>query len=115
MPIRQLHETPVPLDAGLVERLSVAFNRCFETLDAGEDVFAEDVFVDLYPPFWRFQLQGRVAFVAQLRAISEGASSARILRVVPTASGFIMEHEETQRGERTEVARRLWLCEVRDQ
>ncbi|HKY16452.1 MAG TPA: hypothetical protein VJM33_16110, partial [Microthrixaceae bacterium] len=47
--------------------------------------------------------------------ISEGASSARILRVVPTASGFIMEHEETQRGERTEVARRLWLCEVRDQ
>jgi hypothetical protein len=25
-----------------------------------------------------------------------------------------MEHEETQRGERTEVARRLWLCEVRD-
>jgi hypothetical protein len=25
-----------------------------------------------------------------------------------------MEHEETQHGERTEVAHRLWLCEVRD-
>ena len=75
MPIQQLHETPATLDAGTVERLSVAFNRCFETLEAGEDVFAEDVFVDLYPPFWRFQLQGRAAFAAQLRAISEGVSS----------------------------------------
>ena len=25
-----------------------------------------------------------------------------------------MEHEETQRGTKVEVARRLWLCEVRD-
>ena len=106
--------TTEPITIAGADQLSAAFNRCFETLDAGEDVFAEDVFVDLYPPFWRFQLQGRVAFVAQLRAISEGVSSARILRVVPTASGFVMEHEETQRGERTEVARRLWLCEVRD-
>ena len=114
MPIQQLHETPPTLDAGIVERLSVALNRCFETLEAAEDVFAEDVFVDLYPPFWRFQLQGRAAFAAQLRAISEGVSSSRILRVVPTASGFVMEHEETERGERTEVARKLWLCEVRD-
>ena len=36
---------------------------------------------------------------------------ARLLRVVPTATGFVMEHEETAHGE---VARRLWLCEVRD-
>ena len=76
--------------------------------------FAEDVFADLYPPFWRFQLQGRATLAAQLRAISEGETSSRILRVVPTATGFVMEHEETQRGERTEVARKLWLCEVRD-
>jgi hypothetical protein len=105
---------PTTIDTTSVERLSVAFNRCFETLDADEDVFAEDVFADLYPPFWRFQLQGRAAFAAQLRAVAEGEPSARILRVVPTATGFVMEHEETQRGERTEVARRLWLCEVRD-
>jgi hypothetical protein len=102
------------IDRATVERLSGALNRCFETLDAGEDVFAEDAFFDLYPPLWRFQLQGRSAFAAQLRAISEGESSARILHVVPTATGFVMEHEETSRGERTEVARRLWLCEVHD-
>ena len=30
---------------------------------------------------------------------------------MPTATGFVMEHEETVRDE---VARRLWLCEVRD-
>jgi hypothetical protein len=101
-------------DTVTVERLSTALNRCFETLDAGADVFAEDAFFDLYPPLWRFQIQGRSAFAAQLRAISEGESSSRILRVVPTATGFVMEHEEIQRGERTEVARKLWLCEVRD-
>jgi hypothetical protein len=111
---QQLQATPTPLDAATVDRLSVAFNRCFETLEAGEDVFAEDVFADLYPPFWRFQLQGRATFAAQLRAICEGEPTSRILRVVPTATGFVMEHEETQRGDRTEVARKLWLCEVRD-
>jgi hypothetical protein len=34
--------------------------------------------------------------------------------VVPTATGFAMEHEETSHGERREVARRLILCEVHD-
>jgi hypothetical protein len=101
-------------DLETVERLSTAFNRCFETLDAGDDVFAPDAFFDLLPPMWRFQLQGPDAFAAQLRAIAEGEMTARILRVVPTATGFVMEHEETQRGVKDEVARRLWLCEVRD-
>jgi hypothetical protein len=114
MTSQQLDATPTTIDPGTVERLSVAFNRCFETLEAAPGVFADDVFADLYPPFWRFQIQGAAAFCAQLRAICEGEPSARILRVVPTATGFVLEHEETQRGERTEVARRLWLCEVRD-
>ena len=35
----------------------------------------------------------------------------RLLRAVPTATGFVMEHEETHAGV---VARRLILCEVRD-
>jgi hypothetical protein len=49
--------------------------------------------------------------MAQLCAISDGRSQARILRVVPTATGFVMEHEEISTGE---VARRLILCDVRD-
>jgi hypothetical protein len=98
-----------------VDQLSAAFNRCFETLEAGEDIFTEDAFFDLYPPFWRFQMQGAAAFGQQLRAIAGGgAPTARVLCVVPTATGFVMEHEETLRGARTEVARRLWLCDVRD-
>jgi ketosteroid isomerase-like protein len=101
-------------DLATVERLSTAFNRCFETLDAGEDVFAADAFFDLYPPFWRFQLQGPDAFAAQLRKNASGESSSRILRVVPTATGFVLEHEEVARGATVEAARHLWLCEVRD-
>ena len=111
MPIRQMETT---VDPATVDRLSEAFNRCFSTLDAGDDVFAPDVFFDLYPPFWRFQFEGSAAFVSQLRAIAEGETTARVLRVVPTATGFVLEHEETQGGARAEVARRLWLCEVRD-
>ena len=101
-------------DVATVEQLSTQFNRCFETLDAGEDLFAPDAFFDLFPPLWRLKLQGPDAFAAQLKAICDGDPSARILRVVPTATGFVMEHEETQRGATVEVARRLWLCEVRD-
>ena len=102
------------LDVAEAERLSAAFNRCFETLDAGDDLFAPDAFFDLYPPLWRFQLVGPEALSAQLRAITEGEVSLRVLRTVPTASGFVTEHEETQRGAAVEVARRLCLCEVRD-
>jgi hypothetical protein len=101
-------------DAANVERLSIAFNRCFETFEAPEDAIADNVFCDLYPPFWRFQLQGRDALTTQLRAISHGATTAHVLRVVPTATGFVMEHEETEGGDHGEIARRLWLCDVRD-
>ena len=102
------------IDAATAERLAAAFNRCFETRQDTEGVVAEDAFFDLLPPFWRFQLQGRDALGRQLQAIATGPSTARVLRVVPTANGFVMEHEETHHGEHTEVARRLWWCEVHD-
>ena len=60
-------------------------------------------------------MQGREAFGNQLRAIAGRTQpSARVLRVMPTATGFVMQHEETTRGEHTEIARRVWPCEVRD-
>lgn len=107
-------DQPAPPDEATVERLSTAFNRCFETLEADETIFTPDAFFDLFPPLWRFQFEGTRAFTAQLRAVAEGDVTARILRVVPTADGFVLEHEETQRGGKDEVARRLWLCQVRD-
>lgn len=101
-------------DAATIERLSTEFNRCFETLEPGDGVFAPDAFFDLRPPFWRFQFEGPDAFARQLGQVSDGASTARVLRVVPTASGFVLEHVETTSGDQPEVAHRLWLCEVRD-
>ena len=101
-------------DRATVDRLSTEFNRCFETLEVGDGVFSPDVFFDLRPPFWRFQLQGPDAFVAQLRAVNTGPSTARVLRVVPTAAGFVLEHEEEVTGTGAESAHRMWLCEVED-
>ena len=102
------------IDDRTVQQLSDAFHGCFSSLDADDDLFTDDAFFDLYPPFWRFQLVGRDAFVAQLRAIATGPVTVRVLRTVPTASGFVSETEETVHGDDVEVARHLWLCEVRD-
>jgi hypothetical protein len=107
-------QVQAPPDPTTVERLSTALNRCFETFDTGPDVFAPDAFFDLYPPFWRFQLEGCAAFGAQLRKIADGPVSSRLLRVVPTATGFVLENEEVQHGPNPVRARHLWLCEVRD-
>jgi hypothetical protein len=104
------------IDIETIQRLSISLNDCFSTLDAAPGVFSDDAFFDLLPPLWRFQLQGPDALVAQLRAIAQGETSARILRVVPTTTGFVMEHEETQQlpDGTVEIARRIFLCEVQD-
>jgi ketosteroid isomerase-like protein len=104
-----------PIDVATVERLSRRFHDAFRTFDAGDDAFAPDVFVDLNMPVWRFQLQGRDAFGAQLERINQGDVRIDVLRTIPTVSGFVTEHEEHQdvRGHDLS-ARRLWLCEVRD-
>jgi hypothetical protein len=101
------------LDDPTVERLSTGLNRCFETYEHPADLFADDAFFDLLPPEWRFQLQGPDVFVSQLRSIAAATSTARILRVAPTSTGFVMEHEETQHLPDPLVARRLLWCEVR--
>jgi hypothetical protein len=131
-----------PPDRATAERLAAAFNRCFETFEAPHEVFDPDAFFDLLPPLWRFQVQGTDALAAQLRAVAAGGRvESRVLRVVPTVSGFVMEQEETAlrspatqaapgrslagapslapesgspTGQTREVARRLWLCEVVD-
>ena len=104
-----------PPDPATIDRLSAAFNRCFESFEADESAFTADAFFDLLPPLWRFQVEGRDAFAEQLRSIATGETAVKTLRVVPTATGFALEHEETQRGGDGDlVARRLWLCEVED-
>ncbi len=103
--LRCMSTTERITDTASVARLSSGLNRCFETFEPGAGIFADDAFFDLYPPLWRFQLQGPEAFATQLRAIAEGPCEARVLDVVPTASGFVMEHEEVQRRRRDDVHR----------
>ena len=101
----------LPVSPATAERLAGAFNRCFETFTTDDETFTADVFFDLLPPLWRFQVQGVDAFLAQLREIAPGPPTVRLLTVVPTATGFVLQHEETAVDT---VARRLVLCEVRD-
>lgn len=104
------------LDPGTAEALAAEFHRCFETFTARHDLFAPDAFFDLLPPMWRFQLEGPgEAFCSQLRSIAEGPVEVAVVRTLPTPSGFVTEHVETQHtpdGDR--VARRIHLCEVTD-
>lgn len=105
------------IDQATVERLSRGFHDTFRNLAARDDVFFADVFFDLNMPVWRFQLQGREAWEAQLKMLAEGGGDVRVdvLRTIPTVSGFVTEHEEHQNvGGQDLSARRLWLCEVRD-
>ena len=109
-------QSPIAIDQRTAERLSAGFHRCFSHFEAAPDLFAPDAFFDLLPPLWRFQFEGPgAAFTTQLRSIAEGPVEVEVVRTVPTASGFVTEHVETQHtpgGVMT--ARRIHLCEVRD-
>ncbi len=103
------------LDQETADRLSAEFHRCFSDFEARDDLFAPDAFFDLLPPLWRFQFEGPGdAFTGQLRAIAGGPVEVEIVRTVPTATGFVTEHVETQHTPAGDmIARRLHLCEVR--
>ncbi len=104
------------LDQETVDRLSAGFHRCFSSFEVDDDLFADDTFFDLLPPMWRFQLHGPgKAFASQLESIAAGPVEIAVVRTVPTASGFVTEHVETQhtRGG-VMTARRIHLCDVTD-
>lgn len=110
-------QTPTAtLDQVAVDRLSAGFHRCFSDFEAEDGLFASDAFFDLLPPMWRFQLQGSgKTFTTQLRAIAQGPVEVEVVRTIPTTTGFVTEHVETQytpNGVMT--ARRIHLCEVKD-
>lgn len=108
--------TRTRIDQETADRLAADFHRCFSDLEAREGLFAPDAFFDLLPPQWRFQFEGPGdAFAAQLRSIAGGPSTVEVVRTVPTDTGFVTEHVETQDTPAGKVsARRLHLCEVVD-
>ena len=98
----------------MMEQISTRFARIFESLAVEGDICADDIFLDLNMPVWRFQLQGRKAFEEQLRRINRGPVRIDVARTVKTASGFIAEHVEHQQvGDDDISARKIWLCDVR--
>jgi hypothetical protein len=104
------------IDQESADRLSAEFHACFSDFAARHDLFAPHTFFDLLPPFWRFQFLGTgEAFTTQLRSIAEGPVDIVVVRTVPTSSGFVTEHVETQHTRKGPVtARRIHLCKVRD-
>jgi len=107
--------TAAPADAATIETLSRRFAETFETQAAPPDLFTDDVLFDLNVPVWRFQLQGRDAWATQLQHIVQGDVRIHVRQTVPTAAGFVAEHEEEQvvDGELL-TARRLWICRVQE-
>jgi hypothetical protein len=110
-------QTPTAtLDQETIDRLSAGFHRCFSHFEADDGLFAPDTFFDLLPPMWRFQFDGPAeTFTTQLRSIAEGPAEVEVVRTIPTATGFVTEHVETQHTPNGVVtARRIHLCEVSD-
>lgn len=97
-----------------IEELSSSFAEVFRTLDV-DDVFSPDVFFDMNVPVWRFQLEGVEAFDAWLHDLTTEGFEIEVRRTVPTASGFVTEHDGSQTKDGRELTfRHLWLCEVSD-
>jgi ketosteroid isomerase-like protein len=100
------------LDDATAQELSERLADVFRTADVG-DLFADDLFLDGHPPFWRFQLQGRDEFAGWLRGYSPEGAETTVVRTVPTVNGFVAEfvgrHDEA--GEEM-TDRKILLCEV---
>lgn len=101
---------------GVITALAAEFHRCFSDFTARDDLFAAETFFDLLPPLWRFQFEGAgKVFCEQLRSIALGPVEIDVVRTIPTSTGFVTEHIETQHAPDGDlVARRLHVCEVRD-
>jgi ketosteroid isomerase-like protein len=101
------------LDDAVAQDLSERLADVFRTSETG-DLLTDDVFLDGHPPFWRFQLQGRDVFAEWLKGYAPVGVETRVVRTIPTVTGFVTElvgrHEENG-GEVTD--RKIVLCEVR--
>jgi hypothetical protein len=100
------------LDDATAQDLSERLADVFRTADVG-DLFADNVFFDGHPPFWRFQLQGRDAFAAWLQGYSPEGAETTVVRTVPTVNGFVAEFVGRHHEAGEEITdRKILLCEV---
>jgi hypothetical protein len=103
------------VDDATAQELSERLADVFRTSDAG-DVLTPDVFLDGHPPLWRFQLQGRAAFNAWIKGYLPSGMEVRVVRTIPTATGFVTELVGRVEHDGEEITdRKIVLAEVRAQ
>lgn len=84
-------------DQDSTDRLSAGLHRCLAEFVADVRLCPDD------------------GFTPQLQSIVQGRVEVDVTRTIPTASGFVTEHVETQHTPNgVMTARRLHLCEVAD-
>jgi hypothetical protein len=100
------------LDDATAQEMSERLADVFRTADVG-DLFADDLFLDGHPPFWRFQLQGREEFAAWLQGYAPEGVETTVVRTVPTVNGFVAELVGRHHDAEEEITdRKILLCEV---
>jgi hypothetical protein len=92
------------------KKVGEVFVRALETNERGE-LFAEDVFVDINIPEWRFQMMGTTAVDEWLAAEQPSGCRVASWDTTPTADGLLVEIEQRY-GE--ELSRNLHRLEVRE-
>lgn len=102
----------------VTDEVSVLATRLVHWLETGEgadELFTDDVFVDYVSPLWRQQAGNRADAIALRRAGHPGIGKVPRSRVDVTATGFVLEFEETwaDHGD-TWYARELVRCDIRD-
>lgn len=98
-----------------VERLAEDFVSFYSTLDRGSEVVATDAVFDINVPSWRFQLVGPDAFVSWLMEYTSDGYELRIVHLLPTSKGFVVELEGTYNPHGHELYfRNLVACGVQD-
>jgi ketosteroid isomerase-like protein len=101
-------------DDAVAQELSERLADVFRTAQA-TDVLADDVFLDGNPPLWRFQLQGRDTFDAWIKSFMPDGADTRVVRTIPTVTGFVTEFTGRHDQDGLEITdRKILLAEVRD-
>ena len=107
------HYASTVLDDDVAQELGDRLADVFRTADAGV-VLADDVFLDGHPPLWRFQLQGRDAFDAWIKGFMPDGADTKVVRTVPTVTGFVTEFTGRHQDDGEEITdRKILLAEVR--
>lgn len=100
----RLAEPVAPVDAGAAE-LASALVAWLETGVRRDDLFADDLFVDLSLPHWRLQAAGADAAYRIREGDHPWSGEVRVEALDRTSRGFLVQFEE-----RWEAEGQRWYC-----